>query len=159
MISGERVVSLVLLALFLAYWMLAYDIELYPGSEAEWINARTFPKAVGASGTALAALLLVLPRQDGAAMTLAALRRLDWVRVGLLAGLMLAYGLLIKSAGFLLATSGFLLGGYLVLGERRPWLLFLASLPVAAGFEFLLAGLLSIHIEDPFLAWIGLAAQ
>ncbi len=44
---------------------------------------------------------------------------------------------------------------FLVLGERRWWAVLVASIPVAAAFEFILAGLLDIYIEDPFVSWIG----
>ena len=65
------------------------------------------------------------------------------------------YGFTIKSVGFLLSTSVFLIGGYLLLGERRLWLLLLASVPVAGSFQFILDGLLGIHITDPFLEMLG----
>ena len=44
--------------------------------------------------------------------------------------LMILYGLTIKSVGFLVSTTVFLLAGFLILGERRPLVLAVASLPV-----------------------------
>ena len=34
-------------------------------------------------------------------------------------------------------------------------MLFLASFPLVAVFQFLLQGLLGIYLADPFLAWLG----
>ncbi len=152
--TKDRVSGFLLLVLSLGYLYMAYGIELYPGSEEDFINAQTFPKAIGIAASIFAFLIMVLPGQDDEGF--AAWKGIDWFRPLLLCGLMIFYGFTIKSLGFFVSTSIFLLGGYLVLGERRPWLLLVASLPVAAGFEFILSGLLGIHIEDPLLQMIGL---
>ncbi len=90
---------------------------------------------------------------------LAQWRTYDWLRPALLCGLMVLYGLTVKSVGFLLSTSVFLVAGYLLLGERRLWVLLVASLPVAAGFEYILSGLLGITIQDPFLELPGVTER
>lgn len=150
----DRISGLFFLALSVAYYVLATDIELYPGDDEELINAQTFPKVIGMVAGVVSFLILVLPSK-GAAETVD-WRSFDWLRPATLCALMVAYGLTIKWPGFLLATTGFLALGFLVLGERRLWVLGLASLPVAAGFEAVLHGLLDIYIEDPFLTAIGL---
>jgi putative tricarboxylic transport membrane protein len=45
---------------------------------------------------------------------------------------MAAYATMLRPAGFLLATTGFLLGGSAILGERR-WLTMLVVALIAAG--------------------------
>ena len=157
MITGNRISALLLLTLSVGYFVMSYNIELYPGSEEEWINARTFPKYIGGAAILLSILILILPseEEDG----LAKWSTYDWLRPGLLCGLMVLYGLTIKSVGFLLSTTAFLIAGYLVLGERRPWVLLVASLPVAAGFEYILSGLLGITITDPFLEMLGVTER
>ncbi|MGI9382313.1 MAG: tripartite tricarboxylate transporter TctB family protein [Methyloligellaceae bacterium] len=157
MVTSNRVSALLLLAVSLTYFMMSYDIELYPGSEEEWITAQTFPRYIGGAAILLCFLILVMPAPDDEG--LAQWKTFDWVRPGLLCILMICYGLTIKSVGFLLSTTVFLAAGYLVLGERRLWVLLVASLPVAAGFEFILAGLLDITIRDPFLDMIGITGQ
>lgn len=152
MLSEQRIVSLVFLALAVAYTAMAYDIQLYPGDEFEKINAQTFPKAVGYSLIALTLIHLVMPHTAEKVNW----RRFDWLKVLGLLGLMLLYGFTIKTVGFLLSTTGFLMLGFLLLGERRPAILIGASLPLAAGFQFALHGLLGVYIEDPFLALFGL---
>ena len=153
-ITRDRISALFFLALSVAYYLGAMQIELYPGDEEEVINARTFPKFIGLMAGIFSFLILVLPAKgeeekiDWAGF--------DWLRPLLLGGLMVAYGLSIKWPGFFLATSLFLIGGFLVLGERRWWAVLALSVPIAAGFELILDGLLGIYIEDPFVTWLGL---
>ena len=155
-ISRDRISALFFLALSVAYYIGATGIELYPGDEEELINAQTFPKFIGVMGGIFSFLILVLPAKgqeekiDWAGF--------DWRRPLILAALMVAYGLTIKWPGFFLATSLFLICGFLLLGERRWWVVLAASIPIAAGFELVLDNLLGIYIEDPFLVWIGLKA-
>ncbi|MEE8228175.1 MAG: tripartite tricarboxylate transporter TctB family protein [Kiloniellales bacterium] len=153
-ITRDRMSALFFLALSIAYYLGAMQVELYPGDEEELINAQTFPKFIGVMAGIFSFLILVLPAKgeeekiDWAGF--------DWVRPVLLCALMVGYGLTIKWPGFFLATSFFLICGILVLGERRWWAVLVASIPVAAGFEFILDGLLDIYIEDPFVIWLGL---
>ncbi len=154
MITRDRIGALFFLALSIAYYIGAAGIELYPGDEEELINAQTFPRFIGVMGGIFSFLILVLPAK--AAEEKLDWKAFDWLRPLLLALLMVAYGLTIKWPGFFLATSGFLIGGFLVLGERRWWVILIASVPIAAGFELILDGLLGIYIEDPFVAWLGL---
>ncbi len=153
-ITRDRMSALFFLALSIAYYLGAMQVELYPGDEEELINAQTFPKFIGVMAGIFSFLILVLPAKgeeekiDWAGF--------DWVRPVLLCALMVGYGLTIKWPGFFLATSFFLICGILVLGERRWWAVLVASIPVAAGFEFILDGLLDIFIEDPFVIWLGL---
>ena len=152
-ISLDRISALFFLALSIAYYVLALDIELYPGDEQELINARTFPKFIGAVAAVISFLIIVLPAKGEPVKI--DWRGYDWVRPILLCGLMVVYGLTVKWPGFFIATTGFLIAGFIVLGERRWWMLLVASVPLAGGFEFILSGLLDIYIEDPFLTWMG----
>ena len=156
-ITRDRIGALFFLALAIAYYVMAGQIELYPGDEDYPINARTFPKFIGAVAAVVSFLILILPAKG--ADERIDWRGFDWRRPALLCLLMVAYGLTIKWPGFFLATSGFLFAGFLVLGERRLWVLLVASLPVAAGFEAVLDGLLGIYIEDPLLSAIGIKSR
>ena len=71
--------------------------------------------------------------------------------LALLLGLMVAYALLLRPAGFLLSTSGFLIVGAMILGERKLWIL----IPVAAFATgvvwYLVEGVLGIFLRPlPF---------
>lgn len=72
-------------------------------------------------------------------------------QAALLLGLMVAYALLLRPAGFLLSTSGFLIVGAMILGERKLWIL----IPVAAFATgvvwYLVEGVLGIFLRPlPF---------
>lgn len=156
LLHRDRVWALIFLALSIAYGIEAGRIELYFGGEEEAFTARTFPVALAWAGGIVAFLLLISPVDPDPEPPLREIRRYDWLRVLALLGLMTAYGLAIQRIGFFLSTSLFLLGGYAILGERRPSMLLLASFPVAAVFQFLLQGLLGVYLNDPFLSRIGI---
>jgi putative tricarboxylic transport membrane protein len=155
-VNRDRLSALGFLAFSIAYGVLAYDIELYFVAPDDPFTARTFPIALAWAGGLVALLMLVLPGTSKPAFSLAAIKAMDWPRLIALAVLMVAYGLTIKRIGFLVSTTVFLAIGYALLGERRWWLLLLASLPVAAGFQLALHGLLGIYIADPLLKSLGL---
>jgi len=49
----------------------------------------------------------------------------------------------------------FLIVSYLYLGVRSYKVIILSSLPVVAGLQFMLHGLLDVYIRDPFLQFLG----
>ena len=155
LLHRDRVWALIFLALSIAYGVEAQQIELYFGGEDETFTARTFPTALAWTGGIVSFLLLISPVDPDPRPRLREILNYDWLRVAALLLLMIAYGLTIQRIGFFLSTSLFLLAGYALLGERRPWMLFLASFPLVAVFQFLLQGLLGIYLADPFLARLG----
>ena len=68
-----------------------------------------------------------------------------------LLALMVAYALLLRPAGFLLATSGFLIGGSVLLGERR-WVTMIVVAAIATfGIWYLVQEVLGIFLRPlPF---------
>ncbi|MFQ5973070.1 MAG: tripartite tricarboxylate transporter TctB family protein [Alphaproteobacteria bacterium] len=152
----DRASGLFFLAFCIAYGVLAANIELYFGEEGEAFTARTFPTALAWAGGAIAFLIVVLPSKEAERPELAKLRALDWRKVALLCGLMVFYGLTIKTIGFLVSTSLFLIAGYMILGERRWYVIAGASLPVVAGFQFALHGIMGIYLVDPLLKALGI---
>jgi len=152
--NRDRIAALIMLAISIAYGVVAHGIELYPGSEMEPFTARTMPYILAWTGGAIAILLLLVPAPRTAPASLIEGRQ--WGRVALLCLAMVGYGLTIKSVGFLLSTTAFLALGFAILGERRWRLLVFVPLPVAACFQFILHGLLGVYIEDPVLAALGI---
>ena len=155
----DRWIALVILGLTLAYGYAAFftmDQALPPFMQRNPIWPSTFPKilAVLAILTSLV-ILLGLEKSEGDPKE----ADIDYRRLGdyhlgqalALLGLMVAYALLLRPAGFLLATSGFLIGGAMILGERKLVVL----IPVAAaatGFVwYLVEGVLGIFLRPlPF---------
>lgn len=147
--SRDRVSALVLLAFSIAYGALALDIRLFPGSEHELFTARTLPLGLSVAGIVVCVLMLVLPSRRTASD--ADLSGLNWGKVAALCGLMLLYGAAITRLGFLVSTCAFLIGGILLLGERRWSVVLGVSIPVAVGFWAILSKLLGIYLEPGLL--------
>lgn len=114
----DRLVALAMVAFFVAYIYLSFNFELLPFERRMSFKPDTMPKGVGILGLVLA--LVVLFTADGrenkdnknwqhhdykcyAAMVLA----------------MVIYATLLKPAGFVIATMGFLMAGAIILGERN----------------------------------------
>lgn len=132
----DRWIALIILGIALAYGYAAFftmDQSLPPFMQRNPIWPSTFPKvlAVLAILTTLVILLgLEKPSGEEKKMDID-YRRLGDYHLGkavLLLGLMVVYALMLRPAGFLLSTSGFLIFGGVVLGERKFHIL----IPVAA---------------------------
>ncbi len=132
----DRWIALIILCISLVYGYAAFftmDQLLPPFMQRNPIWPSTFPKvlAVLAIGTALVIVLgLEKPMGEPKAADID-YRRLTDYNLGqalALLGLMVAYALLLRPAGFLLSTTGFLVIGAAVLGERKFHIL----IPIAA---------------------------
>ncbi len=141
----DRWVALVMLLICAAYGYAAFftmDASLAPFMRQNPIWPSTFPKVLAVLG-ALTFLIILIglegpqkPPKEGDIDY----RRLGDYKIGqalALLALMVAYALLLRPAGFLLSTSGFLILGSVILGERN-WLLMIVVSAVAAGFVWYL---------------------
>ena len=146
-LTKDRIGGLIFLALSLSYGYQAGQLEMLPGDEFEPFTARTLPLALATLGALFSALLLIssITRQSENDGPLS-LAGFDLALTAKLLGLIVLFGLALHWVGFLLATIFFLLGGYWLLGERRPKILLLASVPFAIGIWFVLAQLLDIYL-------------
>jgi|TARA_Y100000310_G_C20650154_1_gene798945 putative tricarboxylic transport membrane protein len=138
MFSKSKTGAVLFLLTFGGYAWLAADIPLDFWSQQEVFNARTMPLLVAAAGIIISLLLLITPIAESGWEEISDYHWRDTVA---LVGLMVLYGLALEYLGFLLATTAFLIGAYLVLGERRPSVLLLASVPLVVGFWFLVSWL------------------
>ncbi|WP_300517236.1 tripartite tricarboxylate transporter TctB family protein [Aliiroseovarius sp.] len=136
----DRWVAFVILCIALAYGYAAFftmDGQLPPFMQRNPIWPSTFPKVLAVL-TVLTSLFILLglekPANDGKAPDIDYRRLGDYnlIQAVLLLGLMVAYALLLRPAGFLLATFGFLSVGAFALGERKFHIL----LPVAGIASF-----------------------
>lgn len=132
----DRWIALIILGVCLAYGYAAYftmDAGLPPFMQRNPIWPSTFPKVLSVLAilTSLVILLGLEKAPDSTKEPDIDYRRLGDYNLGqalALLGLMVAYALLLRPAGFLLSTVGFLTLGAAVLGERK----FLVLIPVAA---------------------------
>ena len=134
----DRWIALIILLICLAYGYAAFftmDQLLPPFMQRNPIWPSTFPKVIAIFGALTAlAILLGLEKSDDTGPKPGEInyRRLTDYKLGqalTLIALMIAYALLLRPAGFLLATIGFLVGGSLILGERKfPRLILVAAI-------------------------------
>lgn len=132
----DRWIALIILGICLAYGYTAFftmDAGLPPFMRRTPIWPSTFPKVL--SVLAILTSLVILLGLEKAPATQAEpdidYRRPGDYRIGqalALLGLMVAYALLLRPAGFLVSTAGFLIVGAVILRERRFHIL----IPVAA---------------------------
>ena len=149
-INYSRLSALIFLLFFIVYSYLASEIRVFAFDENADFNARTFPKLISYLGIIVSLLTLVLSKNEEENMV-----QYEWISVIILFALVFSYGLLIKTIGFFVSTNLFLIVSYLYLGVRNYKVIILSSLPVVAGLQFMLHGLLDVYIRDPFLQFLG----
>ncbi len=132
-----------MLAFSLGYGVLSFRIPLLAFQAEAAFTARSMPQALALLGAVLSLILLIKPGST-AGPQVAGFR---WGGVALLCVLMVLYGLSVRPAGFLISTSLFLMGGFVVLGERRIWLILAASVPMVVFFWVLMTQFLGVFIE------------
>ena len=143
MLTRDRIGALLLLAFSIFYGVRTLYIPLLPFQAEAAFTARSMPWALSVLGVVLSLSLLVR-RGTGARVEVAGFQ---WRRAALLCALMVAYGLTVRPAGFLISTSLFLIGGFVILGERRIWLILAASIPIVVFFWVLMTQFLGVFIE------------
>lgn len=155
----DRWIALIILGIALAYGYGAFftmDQLLPPFMQRNPIWPSTFPKvlAVLAVLTSLV-IVLGLEKPSGEAKTADIdYRRLGDYHIGqaaALLGLMVAYALLLRPAGFLLSTVGFLSLGGMILGERKLYVLIPVAALATGVVWYLVEGVLGIFLRPlPF---------
>lgn len=135
----DRWIALILLGICLVYGYTAWftmDDALAPFMRRNPIWPSTFPKVLSVLGI-VASMIIMLGLEKGEKKTAEIdYRRLTDYNLGqavLLLGLMVAYAIFLRPAGFLLSTSAFLVLGSVILGERN-WKV---MVPVAAVATFI----------------------
>ncbi len=151
----DRWIAFVILCVALAYGYGAFftmDQLLPPFMQRNPVWPSTFPKVL--SVLAILTCLVILfgiEKGDGSDKT----PDIDYRRLGdyqlvpalLLLVLMVAYALLLRPAGFLLSTVGFLTLGAVVLGERKLHILFPVAALATGVVWWLVEGVLGIFLR------------
>ncbi len=143
MLTNDRIGGLLLLAFSLAYGLLTFDIPLLPFQAQAAFTARTMPEALSVLGIVLSLTMIVKPSNDARPEVAGFL----WGRGAIICLVMVIYGLTVRPGGFLISTSLFLIAGILILGERRWWIVLVASVPVVVFFWVLMTQFLGVFIE------------
>ncbi len=148
-LTKDHIGGLFFLCLSVLYGYYVGDIPLLPGEEYEPFHAQTVPHALAYMCGGLALLLILTASREHEDKL--SLQGYDFLLVGKLLALVVLFALSLEWFGFLISTVIFLLAGYRLLGERRPRVLFLASVPFAVGLWFILTQLLDIYLAPGLL--------
>ena len=160
--------GLVFLAISLFYGWEAGNISLFFTREGQIFNARTVPYALSLIGIVFSLFLTIsgvagLVRRpqgsEGADMgggegdggesgRRAGAAGLNWRPVVLLTVLMAAYAALFSFLGFTVATAGFLIGAFAVLGARGWRSLLAVPVGTVMVFWLLVAVVMNIHLAE-----------
>ena len=153
----DRWVALVLLGICLTYGYTAWfmmDGALPPIMKRLAVWPSSFPKVLSIAGIILSLIVLLGIEKGELKVGDIDYRRLHEYKLGqalALLGLMVAYAILLRPAGFLLATSGFLIGGSVILGERRWIVMIVVSAIATFGIWYLVQEVLGIFLRPlPF---------
>ncbi len=143
-LTKDHIGGLIFLLVSIVYGYFAHEIRMFPGDQMEPFNAQTLPRALGWVGVLLGVCMLVNAQRDNSGQL-----SFSGMEVKLVLQLMLLVWLFAQALswlGFLTSTVVFLVVGYWLLGERRPRVLLLASVPFAVAFWFLLSQVLTIYL-------------
>ena len=149
----DRWVALVLLGICLTYGYTAWfmmDGALPPIMKRLAVWPSSFPKVLSIAGIILSSVVLLGVEKGEERVGDIDYRRLHEYKLGqalVLLGLMIAYAILLRPAGFLLATSGFLIGGSMILGERRWLVMIVVSTIATFGIWYLVQEVLGIFLR------------
>ena len=149
----DRWVALVVLGICLIYGYTAWfmmDGALPPIMKRLAVWPSSFPKVLSLAGIILSSIVLLGIEKGEERVGDIDYRRLHEYKLGqalVLLGLMVAYAILLRPAGFLLATSGFLIGGSMILGERRWFVMIVVSTIATFGIWYLVQEVLGIFLR------------
>lgn len=159
----DRWIALVILMICLVYGYEAFfgmDDSLPPFMRRNPVWPSTFPKvlAVATILTALAILLKFEKSSPEPSEHEIDYRRLTDYNLGQAIGLltlMVAYALLLRPLGFLLATAGFLAIGSAIMGERKFHVMIIVSAVAAGSIWYLVQEVLGVFLRPwPFIMGI-----
>ncbi|SLN71137.1 Tripartite tricarboxylate transporter TctB family protein [Falsiruegeria litorea R37] len=156
----DRWIALILLGICMAYGYAAWftmDAQLAPFMRRNPIWPSTFPKVLSVLGIAMSLIILLGLEKSEQKIGDIDYRRLADYHLGqalFLLGLMIVYALLLRPAGFLFSTSGFLILGSFILGERK-WHIMVPIAVIATVFVwYLVQQVLGIYMR-PLPGFVG----
>ncbi|MEO0342875.1 MAG: tripartite tricarboxylate transporter TctB family protein [Pseudomonadota bacterium] len=155
----DRWIALVILVVALAYGYGAFftmDQLLPPFMRNTPVWPSTFPKILSVMAVVISlAILLGLEKSgkgsDASGIDYKKLKEYNYGQAIALLGLMIAYALMLRPAGFIASTTGFLVLGAVVLGERKFHWLILIAVAASFGVWYLVQEVLGIFLRPwPF---------
>ncbi|WP_294226308.1 tripartite tricarboxylate transporter TctB family protein [uncultured Shimia sp.] len=156
----DRWIALILLGICMAYGYAAWftmDGSLAPFMKRNPIWPSTFPKVLSLMGMVASLIILLGLEKSEIKEAEIDYRRLTEYKLGqaiFLLGLMVAYALLLRPAGFIFSTSGFLILGSFILGERKFHIMVPVSLAATFLVWYLVQEVLGIYLR-PLPGFLG----
>jgi putative tricarboxylic transport membrane protein len=156
----DRWIALILLGICMAYGYAAWftmDGSLAPFMKRNPIWPSTFPKVLSLMGMVASLIILLGLEKSEIKEAEIDYRRLTEYKLGqaiFLLGLMVAYALLLRPAGFIFSTSGFLILGSFILGERKFHIMVSVSLAATFLVWYLVQEVLGIYLR-PLPGFLG----
>jgi putative tricarboxylic transport membrane protein len=160
----DRWIALIFIAFCCVYGYLAFftmDASLPPFMQRNPVWPSTFPKMLSVMGIVVGLIVLLgIEASTGAKEPSATdinYRRLQDYKLGqalTLLAFMVLYALALRPIGFLAATTLFLVGGMVVLGERKWHVMVPTALIAAVGVWYLVQQVLGIFLR-PFPFFMG----
>lgn len=156
----DRWIALVLLGICLAYGYAAWftmDGSLAPFMKRNPIWPSTFPKVLSILGIICSSIILLGLEKSQAKEAEIDYRRLHEYKLGqaiALLILMVAYALFLRPMGFILSTSGFLILGSVLLGERKWHIMVPIALTATLLVWYLVQEVLGIYLR-PLPGFLG----
>jgi len=136
----DRWLALIFLSASLIYGFAAFNYQLLPFERNMAFLPNTLPKGLSILGSLISLFILLAPARqlaDDAGISGTQVREFELLRtIGLIIAMVL-YALLLRPVGFLLATSLFIIGSSVLLGERR-WHILVPVALLAAGLVWYL---------------------
>ena len=149
----DRWVALILLGVCLIYGYTAWftmDAHLAPFMQRNPIWPSTFPKVLSILGVVASLIILLGLEKSEEKIGDIDYRRLGEYHLGqalLLLGLMVVYALSLRPVGFLISTSGFLILGSFILGERKWHIMVLIAAVATIFVWYLVQEVLGIYMR------------
>lgn len=156
----DRWIALILLGICLAYGYAAWftmDGNLAPFMQRNPIWPSTFPKVLSILGIAFSLVILLGLEKSVLKEAEIDYRRLGEYHLGqavMLLALMVIYALCLRPLGFLISTSGFLILGSFILGERKWHIMGLVALIATLVVWYLVQEVLGIYMR-PLPGFLG----
>ena len=156
----DRWIALALLGICLAYGYAAWftmDGNMPPIMRRSAVWPSSFPKVLSIAGIVLSLIVLLGLEKSELKIGDIDYRKLNEYKLGqalLLLGLMVAYAILLRPLGFLISTTGFLMLGSILLGERR-WIVMIVVSIVATGVVWYLVQVVLGIFLRPLPGFLG----
>jgi putative tricarboxylic transport membrane protein len=150
----DRWIALFFLIVSIIYGLAAFNYRLLPFERNMAFLPNTLPMALSVLGALVSAFILLVPgssSEDSAVITVEEAKQFKLGQTIALVACMVLYAVLLRPIGFIAATSLFIVGSSILLGERKLWLL----IPVALVATFLVWYLVQQTLGIYLRPWPG----